>query len=115
MLVPIETKEIILKKGEICYLDIPAYVTSLKGINIFTDNGKLLVTNKRIVFIGKSRTITYQTNKILKFEILWDYERTEEILYIYKENQTKLEPICLGKNAGSVGIKEIINNVLRLY
>lgn len=112
MLVPIETKEIILKKGENCYLDIPAYVTSLKGINIYTDNGRLIVTNKRIVFIGKSKTITYQTNKILKFEILWDYDSTEEILYIYKENQSKLEPINLGKNAGSIGIKEIMNKVI---
>ena len=50
-----------------------------------TDNGTLFITNQRVCFVGRTKSITYPINKIISFNIYSD------AVQIIKENDSKLK------------------------
>jgi hypothetical protein len=95
----VEAKGLILKSKEVCHYHCPAFFHELKMsyVSIVKKyNGKLYITNKRIVFISDSKTIKYQIRNILKYTFTYftDYGWA---FYVYKENQSELKPIYVNR------------------
>ncbi|MHA6261181.1 hypothetical protein ACXYMX_14940 [Sporosarcina sp. CAU 1771] len=90
----VEAKGLILKNKEVCHFQCKSYYLDREfkyGPEIFTYRGDLYITNKRIVFIGKDKTVTFQNSSIVRYTFS-TYETDFELM-VFKENQSKFDPI----------------------
>lgn len=106
----VEVKGLILKKGEVCHFICEAYYKyhEYRLNSWFEEGGKLYITNKRIIFLGSNKTHTYQNSTILKYEV--KFGTPDYTLYVYKENQSKLQPFCISPDSAKE-IKEILSQL----
>ena len=105
-------KDLILKKGEVCHFVCESYYyyfdNSLLGS--FKESGKIYITDKRIIFIGSEKTHTFQNSKILKYELHLHQSSDAYSLYIYKENQSKIQPLTISLESGKE-MKEVLTHL----
>lgn len=90
----IEAKGLILKNKEVCHYQCIARYQEVKWGEVYSHNGSFYITNKRIMFISDSKTITYPIQSIVQYKFFPD-TRLGWALRIYKENQSDNFPILV--------------------